>query len=105
MNLATASIERRPANVGQGERAVSRYCSEWPSRLHYLPVLFGEALGLSIEEFKDALRWPAEQCSFGRDDDRTIDEDRVRDHRIEDLIACHVRLEQPELGRRRSVLA
>ena len=74
----------------------------WPNDL---AIFLREPLGLTIDEFEHCFGRPAQPRPPGRDDDRSVHQDGMIEHCIEDLVIRRGRVEQPEFGGRRSLLA
>src|SRR5258706_3367508 len=74
--------------------------------VNHLAVLLDEAADMGIgQNVEHGFRGPTELDAFRRDDDRPVDQDRMRQHEIDQLLVTPFRIGKPEFGVGRYLLA
>jgi hypothetical protein len=72
---------------------------------HALAVFLDELAALRREHVEHLFGWPAEPHPFRADDDRPVDEDRMRQHGVDKLVVGQAGIVKAKLRIGRALLA
>jgi hypothetical protein len=100
MNSTQPHAIRPPKAMALGASSTSRRRSR-----NDLAILFNEAIRGMIEQIEHALGRPAQFGTPRRHDDRPVDQDRVGQHEVDQLIAAPFRIGEPEFRIGRALFA